>query len=166
MTPKQERFVAEYLIDLNAAQAAIRAGYSKKTAKEQAARLLTKANVAAAVSEGKVKQLRSADLSATRVLQEISRIAFVSIGCFFDEKGNLKPLTQLTREESACLASMEVVLKKAQSGDGIVDRVHKIKLWDKLKALEILAKHFALLTERVEESGEIVVRWMEPGEKL
>ena len=72
-----------------------------------------------------------------------------------------------THPRRKCLSRRhEVVLKKAQSSDGIVDRVHKIKLWDKLKALEMLAKHFALLTEKVEESREIVVRWMEPGEKL
>lgn len=57
MTPKQERFVAKYLIDLNATQAAIRAGYSKKTAKQQAARLLANADVSRAVAEAQGRQI-------------------------------------------------------------------------------------------------------------
>ena len=69
LTPKQTRFVAEYLVDLNGTQAAIRVGYSAKTAKVQASRLLTNAAVAEAIGAGKAKQLERADLSATRVLE-------------------------------------------------------------------------------------------------
>lgn len=68
MTPKQERFVAEYLIDLNATQAAIRAGYSAKTAVVQGSRLLTNANVAAAVAAARTKVAGKLEVTADRVI--------------------------------------------------------------------------------------------------
>jgi hypothetical protein len=77
LTPKQERFVAEYLIDLNATQAAIRAGYSADTAKQQGSRLLTNADVAAAVAARQVKVGNKLEITAERVADELSRIAFM-----------------------------------------------------------------------------------------
>lgn len=68
LTPKQERFVAEYVIDLNATRAAVRAGYSAKTANEQAARLLAKVSVAAAVAEAARKHTIRAEITAQDVL--------------------------------------------------------------------------------------------------
>lgn len=157
LTPKQARFVAEYLIDLNATQAAIRAGYSKKTAQEQGSRLLSNAIVAAAVSVGKSKQLASADLTAARVLEEYRRLAFVDARDFWDERGNLKPFSELTPEQGSALAGFEAIIKNAKAGDGVTDEIHKIKLWDKTRALEGLAKHFGLLTEKIEHSGGIKI---------
>ena len=90
LTPKQARFVAEYLKDLNATQAAVRTGYSVKSAPSQASRLLTNAKVARAVAEGKAKQLESADISATRILEEMKRIALIDTRTFFDADGNVK----------------------------------------------------------------------------
>lgn len=69
LTPKQERFVSEYLIDLNATQAAIRAGYSVKTAQEQASRLLSNVMVADAVAAGARKHTAKAEITAQDVLQ-------------------------------------------------------------------------------------------------
>jgi phage terminase small subunit len=161
LTPKQRRFVAEYLKDLNATQAAIRAGYSEKTAKVQASRLLTKANVASAVAAGTSKQLETAELSAVRVLEEMRRLAFVDMRSFFDEAGNLIPVSQLTPEQGSALASFEVIKKNAAAGDGVIDTVHKFKVWDKTRSLEQLAKHFGLLTEKIEHSGGLAVKWLE-----
>lgn len=69
LTPKQQQFVAEYLIDLNATQAAIRAGYSPKTANEQGARLLANASVAQLVAEGAEKRIRKAEVTAQDVIE-------------------------------------------------------------------------------------------------
>jgi phage terminase small subunit len=165
MTPKQARFVAEYLIDLNAKQAAVRAGYSEKTAASQGARLLTNVEVAQAVAAGKSKQLETADLSATRVLEEMRRLAMVDLRGFFDEHGNLKPIKDLTADQGAALASFEVIKKNAEAGDGLVDTVHKFKVWDKTRALEMLAKHFGLLVEKMEHLGNVSFRWQTPEEK-
>lgn len=159
MTPKQERFVAEYLKDLNATQAAIRCGYSEKTAKQQGSRLLTNADVAEAVAAGKAKQLDAAELTAVRVLEEMRRLAMVDLRSFFDEAGNLRPIHELTAEQGAALASFEVIKKNAEAGDGVIDTVHKFKVWDKPRALEMLAKHFGLLVEKVQHSGGLEIVW-------
>lgn len=159
MTPKQARFVAEYRKDLNATQAAIRSGYSAKTASSQGERLLRNAEIAKAVAEKTQQQLESADLSAVRVLEELRRLSFADIRGLFDADGNLKPLHELTAEQAACIGGFEVIKKNAEAGDGKIDTVHKIKVIDKTRSLEMLAKHFALLTEKIEHSGGIAVTW-------
>lgn len=158
MTPKQALFVAEYRKDLNATQAAIRAGYSEKTASSQAERLLRNVEIAEAVAEKTQQQLERADLSAVRVLEELRRLSFSDIRGLFDEAGNLKPLHVLSAEQASCIGGFEVIKKNAEAGDGKIDTVHKIKVIDKTRTLEMLAKHFALLTERLEHSGGILIR--------
>lgn len=159
ISAKQARFVAEYLIDLNATQAAIRAGYSKKTADVQGPRLLGNVAVSHAVADGTRKQLERADLSAARVLEEYRRLAFIDCRSFLDGSGNLKPVSEWTDEQGAALASFEVIIKNAEAGDGKTDKVHKIKLWEKTRALDSLAKHFNLLTEQVHHTGELKLTW-------
>lgn len=168
LTPKQQRFTAEYLIDLNATQAAIRAGYSPATANQQGSRLLAHVGIAAAVKDGKAKQLAEAQtvletevgeahVDAVRVLLELGRLATVDLRGFFDTDGNLKPMKDLTAAQGAALAGFEVIKKNAQAGDGVIDTIHKIKIWDKPKSLDLLAKHFGLLVDRVEHSGGIQI---------
>jgi hypothetical protein len=86
-------------------------------------------------------------LTADRVLEELRRVAFSNIGEFFDEQGNVKPMHELTDEQRAALAVREVIRTGVNAGGGHVHEGYKIRLHDKLKALELLAKHFALLTE-------------------
>lgn len=159
MRPKHARFVAEYLIDLNATQAAIRSGYSKRTANRIASHLLSKVDIRQAIDAQQAKQLESTELSAARVLEEMRRLAFSDVRAFFDERGNLKPMRELTAEQGAALSSVEVLQRNLTSGDGQVDTLHKIKTWDKVRALEMLGKHFALLTEQVQHSGGIDIQW-------
>jgi phage terminase small subunit len=162
LTPKQARFVAEYLKDLNATQAAARAGYSAKTANQQGSRLLANVGVAQAIAAGKAKQLESADISATRILEEMKRIALVDVRSFFDEHGNAKAIKDLGPDQGAALGGFEVLIKNAKAGDGVTDTIHKFKLWDKPKVLEMFCKHFGLLEEKVQHSGEITVSWEQP----
>lgn len=75
LPPKQERFVSEYLIDLNATHAAIRAGYSEKTATEQASRLLTNVKVQQAVSDAQNRVAEKAEWSAADRLRMLADIA-------------------------------------------------------------------------------------------
>ena len=158
MNDKQRRFVAEYLVDLNGTQAAIRAGYSARTAESQASTLLRNPKVRTAVSEGKAKQLAKADVTAQRVLNEIARLSFSDARKLFDESGNLKPLHELTDDEAAAIASVEIVVQpKRGAEDRDPDTIHKIKVWDKTRSLEMLAKHFGLLTDKVEHSGQITL---------
>src|SRR5438105_10826456 len=160
LTPKQARFVAEYLIDSNATQAAIRAGYSAKTANKVGPRLLVNVGIAAALATKQTTQLAKLEITAERVLEELARIAFFKATDFFDADGNVLPVTQLSADAAACIASLDIILANIDAGDGKRDRMHRIKLADKLRALELLAKRFGLVKEQVEVTGlhELVER--------
>lgn len=108
--------------------------------------------------QAREQYLAEEGLNARRVLEEYVRLALVDIRSFFDENGNLVPMAQWTPQMGASVAQMEVVIKNAAAGDGITDRIFKFKLWDKTRALEALAKHFGLLTEKVEHSGGLVIQ--------
>jgi phage terminase small subunit len=160
MTPKQARFVAEYVIDLNATQAAIRCGYSAKTAASQGERLLRNADIAAAVAKQTQAQLGKANITAERVKERLATIAFADIRDLHDDQGNLKPLHTLTADQAAAISQFEVIKKNAEAGDGVIDRVHKVRLADQMKALEMLGKHFGLFIEKVEHSGALEIKWV------
>lgn len=159
LSPKQAAFVSEYLIDKNGTQAAIRAGYSPKTANEQAARLLANVSIRQAVDAGMSKQLEANGITAERTLREIARLGFSDLRKLFDDNGSLKAIHTLGDDEAACLAAVEVTKKNLTAGDGQIDTVLKVKVWDKPHSLEMLAKHFALLTERIEHGGKIEISW-------
>jgi phage terminase small subunit len=161
LNPKQQRFVAEYLVDLNATQAAIRAGYSAKWAEKNATRLTGNDGIVAAIAEGTKKQLAKVELTADMVKDRLRMLAFQDIRKLFDAQGNLKPLHELDDDAAAMVAGLEVVKKNVAAGDGVVDTVHKVKVVDPVKALEMLAKHYGLLAEKVEHTGgvEVVFRW-------
>jgi phage terminase small subunit len=93
-------------------------------------------------------------LSAARVLEELRRLAFVDVTGVFTDAGNLRPFSEWTAEQRAALAGFEVVIKNAAAGDGHTDTVHKVKLSDKVKALDLLARHFALLHDQVTIEGD------------
>lgn len=161
MIDKHARFVSEYLKDLNATQAAIRVGYSAKWAHKNATRLTANDGIAHAITIGRAKQLEVAEVSAARVIEEYRRIAFADARVFWDAEGNLKPVTAWTAEQGSVVSDFEVIKKNAAAGDGIIDTVHKIKRWDKTKALEALAKHFGLLEDKLDVTGELVIRWLD-----
>ena len=98
MTPKQERFIAEYCIDLNGTQAAIRAGCSPRSANRTASKWLSKADISREIAQRTKQQLEAAQLSAVRTLEELRRVAFSDIGRFFDARGNLRDRRAVLRE--------------------------------------------------------------------
>ena len=159
LNPKQQRFVHEYLIDLNATQAAVRAGYKAKNADVVGPRLLGHVGVAEAIASGKSKQLGTAELSAARVLEEMRRLAFSDVRSLFDAHGDLRPICELNADEAAAVASLEVIVKNAAAGDGHTDIVHKVKVWDKTKALEMLGKHFNLFKDDAHKIGTFELVW-------
>jgi len=152
--------VREYLIDLNGNLAGIRAGFNPRSARIRASQLLTNPNIRAAIDRGLAAQATAAGLTQERVLNEIRRIAFSDIGEVFDEDGNLKNLATLSKDTRAALASCKVLRTNLVSGDGVREQVHEVKMWDKLKALEIAAKHLGMLDERVEHDVSIEVKWI------
>lgn len=157
MTPKQARFVAEYLIDGNATRSAKTAGYHPK----MAAKLVAIGSIKTAIKAGQDALLEKVGITAERVLREMGRLAFSDVSRLFNADGSLKSLSELTPDDSACIAGLEVIIKNAEAGDGHTDKVHKIKVWDKSKNLEMLGKHFNLFKEQVEHSGTLEIKWAE-----
>lgn len=149
MTPKQARFVAEYLKDLNGKQAAIRAGYRPSRAEGTASELLANRKVSEAVAAAQAEQVSACKLTAADTLEAIRRQVVGDIRQLFDADGNPRPITDLSAEDAALIAGFEVVIKNAAAGDGHTDRVLKIKLKDQSRYVEMAAKYFALLTDRV-----------------
>ena len=130
---------------------------AKKAAKGDAKALSQLVKLAGRKEQEAVTE--AAALTAERVLEEIKNCALVDLRGFFDTSGNLKPIHELTPEQGAALAGVEVIIKNAKAGDGVTDVIHKIRLWDKPRNLEMLAKHFQLFREDVQLTGDIVVRW-------
>lgn len=148
MTKKQDRFVLEYLIDLNATQAAIRAGYSPATANEQGARLLANVSVRAAIDKAIAERSRRTGVNSDRVVMELAKIAFVNANDVIDaETATIKP--GAAREDTAAIQSVKV---KTFGEDGLE---REIRMADKLKALELLGKHLGMFKEKVELSGTL-----------
>jgi phage terminase small subunit len=151
LSRKHARFVAEYLIDLNASAAYRRAGFAAKDSNVSGPRLLANAGIAAAVMAGQSAQLATAGVSKARLLQELGRIALSQAPAFFDPATkDAKHPCDLTADEGACLAGFEVLIKNAAAGDGVTDTIHKFKLWDKVRALELYMKHYGMLVDKIE----------------
>jgi hypothetical protein len=93
---------------------------------------------------GRVRNPTISDPDSARTLEELRRVAFSDISRFFDVRGNLKPLDQVALEDRATIASIEVVSKNTAADDGKMERVLKIRLKDKMRALKMAMKHFGL----------------------
>lgn len=155
----EDRFVAEYLVDLNATQAYLRAKgkpVKENTAGTESWKLLKIPRIAAAVAAGQRKRLDAAELSAERVLEELRRLAFFDPADLFDDDGDLKPLREIPKEARAVIAGLEIARANFDKTDGKKSEewLHKIKLANKGQALDLLAKHFKLVTEVVEVRGD------------
>ncbi len=146
LNPKQARFVAEYLKDCNATQAAIRAGYSAKTAEQQGSRLLGFAEVRKAVDEAMQRRAERTEVKAEDILRELLRLAMVDVGKAFDAEGKLLPLHEMPEDVRRAIAGVETTT--ITRDDGPVTVLTKVKWWDKVRGLELLGKHLGLYLER------------------
>lgn len=161
LTAKQARFVDEYLVDLNATQATIRAGYSAKGAEVQGHRLLNNAKIATAVAEAQARRAERTEITVDRVLQELARVGMSDVRKLFTDDGGLRSIQELDDDTAAALASVEVVTKRLPSnGEDLpeVEYVHKLKFWDKNSALEKIGKHLGMYLDRTEHSGGVTVK--------
>ncbi|MCZ0756314.1 terminase small subunit [Anoxybacillus sp. J5B_2022] len=144
LNEKQKRFADEYLIDLNATQAAIRAGYSPRSAAEQASRLLKNAKVRAYIDERMAELSRRTGVNQERILRELARIAFVNAPDLINmEDATIRE--DATIDDMAAIASVRVKVIPTENGQGIE---REIRLADKIRALDLLGKRFAMWTER------------------
>lgn len=146
LTEKRKRFCNEYLVDLNATQAAIRAGYSPKTANEQGARLLANVSVQEAIAKAMAERSRRTGVNQDRVIQELARIAFVN------PQDVINPEDASVREDAAedDLACIQSVKVKTMDGAKGTSMEREVKLNDKMKALELLGKHLGMFKDKVE----------------
>jgi phage terminase small subunit len=144
MNDKQQRFCEEYLIDLNATQAAIRAGYSPKTAKEQGCVLLTKPNIRSCVDKALAERSKRTGINADRVVRELARLGLINATDVINaDDATLKG--DAGRDDTAAIASVKVKIIPTEDGE-IVER--EIKLHDKNKSLELLGKHLGMFEDR------------------
>lgn len=141
LTPKQKRFVAEYLIDLNATAAARRAGYSAKTADRIGPELLGKTCVSEAIQQAIQEREKRTEITQDMVLRETAKLAFFDIRKMFDNNGKPLDISRLDDDTAAALVGLDVQDIADPDGD-YVGYVKKYKMADKVKALELLGKHF------------------------
>lgn len=147
LTAKQKRFCDEYLIDLNATQAAIRAGYSPKTACEQASRLLANVKVQDEIAIEMAERSKRTGINQDRVLMEIAKMAFVNIDDVID-LDTAKVKRTAAKEDLACIQSVKI--KPTEFGTE-----REIKLCDKKSNLELLGKHLGMFKDKVELEADM-----------
>lgn len=133
LTPKQQRFVEEYLIDLNATQAAIRAGYSEKTAKSVGHENLTKPDIAKAIQEAQNKRVERTEITQDYVLTNIQKVI------------------------ERCMQVQQVDNCLTQTEDGELAQAFMFKEQGALKGLELLGKHLGMFKDKVEHSGKLEI---------
>jgi phage terminase small subunit len=143
LTARERRFVDEYMIDLNATQAAIRAGYSERTAGAIGYENLTKPEIQSAITAARAAQQQRTQITADRVLQEVARLALYDPRKFFDADGRPKQIQDLDDDTAAVLAGLDVS-EIASDRDSPLITVKKYKLPDKGANLERLMKHLGL----------------------
>jgi phage terminase small subunit len=154
LTPKQERFVGEYLKDLNATQAAIRAGYSPSSAAEIGYENLRKPQIATAISEAFKARAERTRVEGDRVVLELARIGFSDmreIASWGEGGFAYKASDELTDEAAATIAG--IVETVTRTRDGRKRQTLTIKLHDKLRSLELLGRHLGIFTDRINMSS-------------
>lgn len=162
LSDKQRKFAAEYLIDQNATQAAIRAGYSAKTARQQGARLLSHVDIQALIATKAQQVERRAaaveqriEISAERTLAEIARIGYCDPVQMLDDDGKLLPVSKWPEDARRAIASIKTRRVVEGSGEDAHEvEITEVKFWDKNSALEKLAKHHALYAG--EQPGTVI----------
>ncbi len=152
LTEKQQRFVDEYLIDLNATQAAIRAGYSAKTAQEQGSQNLSKLMVQQAIAEQMADRSRRTGVNQDRIVLELARIAFAKITDIVDSEGKIKSMA--TDDDLACIESVKYKGSESETSSSVE---REVKLSSKLKALELLGKHLGMWNDKLDVNVSIPV---------
>lgn len=140
LTDKQKRFCEEYLIDLNATQAAVRAGYSKKTANEQGARLLANVSVQNYLTAKKQKLAEKSEITKERLIEELTKLALFDIRNIFTVDGGLKNVKDFGDAEAAAIAGIESFDVKEPDSGMVLGTTQKVKILNKINAIERISK--------------------------
>jgi terminase small subunit len=168
LTPKQIRFVDEWLIDFNGKQAAIRAGYSAKTAEAAAARLLRNVKVQAEISRRQRDLQKRTEVTQDRVVKELARVAFADASDYVcvetltyeNGDGTVSPIQVVSPKDTDTLSDDQraAIASIKQGANGI-----EVKLCDKIKALELLGRHIGMFNDKISlsgaDGGPLTFRW-------
>lgn len=145
LSKKQQLFVDEYLIDLNATQAAIRAGYSVKTADVQGSRMLGNVKVQQVISEAMAERSKRTGVNQDRVVQELAKIAFLKMTDVVDHNGKIKD--DASEDDLSCIESIKYKHSDTDTGSSTE---REVKTASKLKALELLGKHLGMWNDKLD----------------
>jgi len=154
LTEKQKRFCEEYMIDLNGTQAAIRAGYSKKTANEQAARLLANVSINNYISELRAKQEERTGVSADEVIHELYALGFWNIQDFVKPGNLIVDLTTLDRSVARPVVGIKI--KERYDEQGNKEVTTELKLVDKRAALVDLGRHLGIFEKDNKQKNAVI----------
>lgn len=153
LTKKNSVFCDEYLIDLNATQAAIRAGYSVESAGSIGNELLKKPEIRARIDKAMAERSKRTGINADRVLLELGKIAFVNaVDVINMDDATIKG--DASRDDTAAIASVKVKTIPGEDGDGVE---REVRLVDKLKALELCGKHMGMFKDNPEGTAPVTV---------
>lgn len=155
LNPKQATFAEEFLVDLNATQAAIRAGYAPGSASVTGARLIANAKVAARISDLKAERSAQTGIDARWVLERLGQEVEADMADLYDESGNLKPVKEwplIWRTGLVAGVDVETIAEGA-------GRVTKIKISDRTKRIELIGKHVDVqaFKDKIEHSGDMQI---------
>ena len=152
LTAKQQRFCDEYLIDLNATQAAIRAGYKKSEYTDtNANKLLDNTRIKDAIEKAMAERSKRTGINQDRVVQELARIAFVNASDVINPE-DASVRSDATKDDLACIQSVKVKIMDGEKGSSIE---REVRLNDKMKALELLGKHLGMFKDKVELEADL-----------
>jgi len=158
LTAKEARFVDEYLVDLNATNAAIRAGYKKHTARQAGSRLLSNVDIQEAIERGKLERSERTKVDADWVLTRLAHEADADMADLYGDNGDLLPVEEwplIWRQ--GLVAGVEIeALYEGEGEDRIqIGHVKKLKLVDRTRRLELIGKHVKVnaFQETVELKG-------------
>jgi phage terminase small subunit len=167
LTVRQEVFCREYLVDLNATKAAIRAGYSKRSARSVGSENMTKPDIAARINTLMEERMARTDAKADRTLEELEAVAYSDIADFLEVRPDgavcVRDPSTLPPQARRAIRSIRLRLERERDADGqwITTPRYEVVLWDKLAAMQMLARHYGLLDgpePQEQEAGETEVR--------
>jgi len=154
LTAKQQRFVEEYLVDLNATQAAIRAGYSPQSAYSIGQENMKKPVIKNAIDKAMAERSKRTGINQDRILIELAKIGFLNpVDVINMDDATIRG--DANREDTAAIASVKVKTIPTEDGE-IVER--EVKTYDKIKALELIGKHIGMFVDKLNVNAEMAVK--------
>ena len=153
ITPRQRRFVEEYLVDLNGSQAAVSAGYAATTARHQAAKLLANRNISAAVKAGMALRSHRTAVEAEAVLARLWAMANFDIRKLFRPDGSMKAITELDDETALGVASIRITEIKDKDGN-VIGHTKEARLVDLRAVLVDVGRHLGMFDAKLRLSGD------------